>query len=176
MPDAGRRTPATAAGVTHAVVAQVWPLLALLGVFTIAAAAWWAASGDAVPAHLFARLTAVALLGLMGSFVVHELAHLMALRRVHTVHEVRLERTPWRLSLHPRGPMTPLQVAAVAVAGPGACALVGLTLWVLVPGSALHWWYLGHLVALVPPLGDGRALVTAICAGCSRKPSTTRRV
>lgn len=158
-----------------AVATQVGPLLALLGVFTIAAGAWWAVSGDVVPAHLFARLTALALLGLMGSFALHELAHLMILRRIHTVCEVRLERTAWRLSLRPRGPMTPLEVAAVAGAGPGACALVGVTLWVLVPGSALHWWYLGHLVALVPPLGDGRALVTAIFAACRREPSTTRR-
>lgn len=171
----GHDTPASAGRVLVAVATQVGPLLALLGVFTIAAAAWAAASGDVVPAHMFAHLTAVALLGLMGSFVVHELAHLTTLRRIHAAQEVRLERTAWRLSLRPRGPMTPLEVAAVAGSGPGACALVGVTLWVLTPGSALHWWYLGHLVALVPPMGDGRALVTAICAAGRREPSTTRR-
>ncbi len=176
MPRAPRDSPASIRRVVAAVALQVGPLLALLGVFTTAGAAWWVASGDAVPAHMFGRLTIATVLGLMGSFVVHELAHLVAMRRMPSVREVWLERTPWRLSLHPRGQMTPRQVAGVAVAGPGACTLLGLALWTVVPGTALHWWYLGHLVALVPPLGDGRALVTAIRSTRRRERPTARRV
>ncbi|MEG9224955.1 hypothetical protein [Aeromicrobium sp. Sec7.5] len=161
MPPARRAVPATAARVAATVVIQVWPLLALLGALTAAAGGWWSASGDPVPAQMFGRLTAVVILGLLGSFVVHELAHLLALRRIASVDQVWLERTGWRISLHPCGLMSPRQIAAVAVAGPGACVLVGLGLGVLLPGSTLRWWYLAHVLALVPPLGDGRALVTA---------------
>ena len=72
-----RRTGATAttAGVVLAVVTQVWPLLALLATLTSAAVVWWAASGDPVPAQMFARLVGVTVVGLVGSFALHELAH-----------------------------------------------------------------------------------------------------
>ncbi|MDF1704822.1 MAG: hypothetical protein P1U38_08605 [Aeromicrobium sp.] len=170
-----RDVPASARRVVAAVAIQLVPLLGLLAAFTLAAAGWWAASGDAIPAQMFARLTVVAVVGLLGSFVVHELAHLGALRRIRSVESVRLERTAWRLSLHAQGRMTPRQIAAVAVAGPGACTLVGLALAVLAPGSTLPWWYLAHLVALVPPLGDGRALVLAMRAARRPHPTTTRR-
>ena len=168
MPAGEHEASATAIRVATSVVSQVWPLLALLGVLTAASGGWWMASGDPVPAQMFRRLTAVTVIGLVGSFVLHELAHLVALRRIASVDEVRLERTAWRFSLHPRGRMSPRQVAGVAVAGPAACLLVGLGLWALVPGSTLHWWYIAHLVALVPPLGDGRAVVTAFRA--ARRP------
>lgn len=174
MPDTGRQAPATAAGVTHAVVAQVWPLLALLTTFTAVAASWWGVSGDPVPARLFGGFLAITLIGLVGSFALHELTHLAALRQVPTVEEVVIERRGWRLSLHPRGRMSPLQVVGVAVAGPGACILVGLALWVLAPGSTLRWWYLAHALALVPPMGDGRAVVTAICSLRCRRPTARR--
>lgn len=175
MPPAGRDTPATAARVVAAVVTQVWPLLAFLVALACAAGGWWVASGDPVPAQMFSQLTAVAVIGLLGSFVLHELAHLAALRRIVSVEEVRLERTGWRISLHPRGRMSPVQVAGVAVAGPAACLLVGLGLWVLAPGSTLRWWYLAHAVALLPPLGDGRAVITAVRAARRSGDPTTRR-
>lgn len=172
-----RRTGATAAtaGVVLAVVTQVWPLLALLATLTSAAVVWWAASGDPVPAQMFARLVGVTVVGLVGSFALHELAHLAALRRIPSVHGVRLERTGWRLSLHPQGRMSPRQVVGVAVAGPAACLLVGLTWWAVAPTSTLRWWYLAHVLALTPLMGDGRAVMTAIRAARRSEPSTTRR-
>lgn len=175
MPSADRGTVATATGVTTAIVTQVWPLLVLLTALTATATVWWAASGDPVPAQMFGRLVTVAAVGLVGSFVVHELAHLAALRRIPTVLEVRLERTGWRLSLHPHGRMELRQVIGVSVAGPAACVLVGLALWAGAPDSTLRWWYLAHVLALVPPMGDGRAVVTAIRAARRSRPPTTRR-
>ncbi len=175
MPPARRGPAATAAGVATSVVTQVWPLLALLIALTGAALVWWGASGDPVPARMFGRLTAIAVGGLVGSFLLHELAHLGVLRRIPSVDEVLLERTRWRLSLHPRGRMSPGQVALVAVAGPATCVLVGLALWVLAPDSTLRWWYLAHTLALVPPMGDGRAVVTAIGAALRSGRPTTRR-
>ena len=175
MPRARGDVPATTARVAASVVTQVWPLLALLGALTCAAGGWWVVSGDPVPAQMFGRLTAVTAIGLVGSFTLHELAHLVALRRIASVEEVRLERTGWRTSLHPRGRMSPGQVAGVAVAGPAACLLVGLGLWVLAPGSTLRWWYLAHAVALLPPLGDGRAVVTAVHAARRSGRPTARR-
>lgn len=175
MPQARRAATATTARVAASVATQVWPLLALLGALTCAAGGWWVASGDPVPAQMFGRLTAVAVVGLVGSFALHELAHLAALRRIVSVDDVTLERTGWRISLHPRGQMSPSQVAGVAVAGPAACILVGLGIWVLAPGSTLRWWYLAHAVALLPPLGDGRAVVTAARATVRPRRPTARR-
>lgn len=175
MPPPPTRAPVTAFGIAVAVVTQVWPLLALLTALTAAALVWWSAAGDPVPARMFAQLSAVTVVGLVGSFALHELAHLVALRRVTTVDEVRLERTGWRLSLHPQGRMSPRQVVGAAVAGPAACVLAGLAWWVLAPSSTLRWWYLAHVLALTPPMGDGRAVVTAIRAARRSRPPTTRR-
>lgn len=107
-----------------------------------------------------------ALGGLMLGFMIHELAHLIALRVLApNVGIVSLEITPLRVSLHPHGYMTGWQVAAVAAAGPGACTVVGAILWALPVNYGLHWWYLTHVIFLLPIFGDGHALVRGLLLG-----------
>ncbi|WP_229052236.1 hypothetical protein [Aeromicrobium sp. Leaf350] len=155
---------ASVPAILTATAGQVWPLLALLGTFAAGGSAWWVTSGDPSLVRLAAELLLVAVVGLVGSFAVHESAHLLALRRVPTVTAVRLERTAWRLSLHPEGRMTRRHVVLVALAGPGACLGAGLTLAAAAPESSLRWWFAAHAVFLVPPFGDGRAVLRAILA------------
>ncbi|MGW1072470.1 hypothetical protein [Streptomyces sp. NPDC002537] len=145
--------------VAWAVAAQVWPLLAFIGVLQAAALAWMARSGDPVPAAMaWALLAKPATLGLVLPFALHESAHVLALKRVRTVTHITIERTAWRTSVLPRGTMTARQTAAVALAGPSACVAVGALLWLSGLDRPLSWWYLAHVVFLLPPFGDGRAL------------------
>ncbi|GAA1747575.1 hypothetical protein [Aeromicrobium alkaliterrae] len=159
---------ATVVGLAAATTAQVWPLLALLASFTAGGTWWWASSGDPALARIAGMLLLWGVAGLTASFVLHEAAHLLGLRRIPTVASVRLERTVWRLSLIPAGTLTSRQLVAVALAGPGSCVAVGLLLALAVPGLWLHPWYLAHAVFVLPCFGDGRAILRAATAGRSR--------
>ncbi|QXJ22889.1 hypothetical protein AGRA3207_003965 [Actinomadura graeca] len=145
--------------VAAAVVLQVWPLLAFLGGLLAVALAWFASSGDGVPAEMAWWFFKAAALGLAGSFALHEVAHVVVLKRLPHVTHIAIERTMWRTSVIPAGTMTALQSAGVAVAGPSSCVIVGAGLWSMGLDRALAWWYLVHLVFLLPFFGDGRNLV-----------------
>lgn len=107
----------------------------------------------------FARTVAI---GLVGAFALHEVAHVLALRRVDTVTRIVVERTAWRLSIIPVGTVGPRRAAAVAVAGPLSCLLVGAALGVSGIDVWLAWWFGAHLLFLLPVFGDGRTLVSSL--------------
>lgn len=141
------------------VVAQVWPLLALAGMAVLGSAVVAVTTGGLATAQAAWWLVRVAVLGLVGSFVLHETMHLVLLRRVETVRLVVVARAGWRVSVTPVGSMTPRQVATTALAGPASCVLLGL---VLLPVDALvAAVHLAHALQLLPVFGDGRALVHA---------------
>lgn len=147
-----------------AVAAQIWPLLAFLGVLQATALAWFARSGDSVPAEMAWWPFKAATLGLAASFALHESAHAMALKRIRTVTHIALDRTAWRTSVLPVGTMTARQTVGVAVAGPLSCVLAGAVLWVSALDRTLAWWYLAHGVFVLPIFGDGRSLVRGLSA------------
>ncbi|RIW43624.1 hypothetical protein D3H59_19755 [Micromonospora endophytica] len=99
--------------------------------------------------------------GAVGSFVIHEVGHALILERCRGVHRVEIQSTKLRFSLAPQGVLTSAEAAAVAVAGPAACIAVGTGLAVFAQDLGLHWWYLVHAIFLVPPFGDGAALLRA---------------
>ncbi|WP_418275261.1 hypothetical protein ACNHYB_10350 [Isoptericola jiangsuensis] len=155
-----------------AVVLSVWPLLVLLGAATIGAAWWWAVTGDHGLVLLTLPFWKATVLGLIGSFALHESAHVAFLRRCPGVTSITLERTALRVSVAPTGVLTPRQAALTAVAGPGSCVLVGFSLWATADAT-LAPWYLMHGVFLLPPFGDGMALVRSMrAAHRSRRPSS----
>lgn len=138
--------------------AQVWPLLALLGVLLVASLAWFFSTGDSGTVSVAWWLFRTTAVGLVGSFALHEAAHVLVLKRIDTVVRLAIERTAWRTSIVLSGVLTARQVVSVAIAGPGACVAVGLGLWVSDLGSSLTWWYLAHGMFLLPFFGDGRNL------------------
>lgn len=139
--------------------AQVWPLLAFVGALLAAALVWMVRSGDPVPASMaWVLLVKPAALGMVASFALHESAHVVVLKRIHTVTHITVERTALRTSVIPEGTMTARQAAVVALSGPSVCVAVGAVLWLSGLDRPLSWWYLGHLVFLLPFFGDGRAL------------------
>ncbi len=142
------------------VVAQVWPLLALAAVAVLASAVVAVTTGGLATAQAAWWFVRVAVLGLVGSFVLHETMHLVLLRRVETVRTVILTRERWRVSVTPVGTMTPRQVATTALAGPASCVLVGLAL--LPVDAVVAVVHLAHALQLLPVFGDGRALVHAV--------------
>lgn len=149
-------------GVATAVAGQVWPLLVLAGLLLAAAAVWSASSGDRVLLGLALGFARTVALGLVGAFALHEVAHVMVLRRVSTVTTVLVERTTWRFSVIPQGTISPRQSMTVAFAGPAACALVGVGLRASQADPWLSWWFLAHTAFLLPVFGDGRALVSGL--------------
>ena len=162
MSSSSTRCPATAlkiCTVGWSVVFQVWPLLAFSGVLLVMALAWMARSGDPVPAEMaWTLLVKPATLGLVVPFALHESAHVLVLKRIRTVTHIAIERTAWRTSVIPEGTMSARQTAVVALVGPSACITVGALLWLLGLDRPLAWWYLAHIVFLLPFFGDGRAL------------------
>lgn len=145
--------------VALAVAAQVWPLLSAIGALWTAALLWMARSGDSVPADMaWMLLVKPAALGLVAAFALHEAAHVVVLKRIPTITHIVVERTALRTSVLPLGTMTGRQSATVALAGPCACFAVGAALWLSGLDRSLAWWYLAHIVFLLPFFGDGRAL------------------
>ena len=51
-------------------------------------------------------------------------------------------------------------MVVVGLSGPLADASLGFALWCVMPGSGLHFWFIGHLVFVLPLFGDGRAIVS----------------
>lgn len=96
--------------------------------------------------------------GLCGSFALHELGHLAVLSRATGVTAVTLERSLWRTSISPHGRVRDRDAVLAAVAGPGVCMVAGAALWVFAPGLQLHGWHLAHAVFLLPIFNDGRTL------------------
>ncbi|WP_242882237.1 hypothetical protein [Actinomadura litoris] len=148
--------------------AQVWPLLVFLGVFLAVALAWFARSGDSVPAEMAWSLFKAATLGVVGSYALHESAHVVVLKRIPTVTHLRLDRALWRTSVRAEGTLTARQIVAVAMAGPLACVMVGGVLWVSALDRALAWWFLAHGLLLLPFFGDGRSIIRGLRASWSR--------
>ncbi|WP_353355015.1 hypothetical protein [Intrasporangium sp. DVR] len=130
-----------------------------------AAAVWFAASGDGSLVDVAAAFGRTVVVGLVGSFAVHEVAHVVLLRRIPGITHITLERTSFRFSVVPVGTLTARQVGLVAVAGPGACLLTVPAWWVALPGSGLAWWYAAHVVFLVPVFADGRLLLASVRSG-----------
>lgn len=148
--------------VALGVVAQTWPLQVLTAGLLLAATWWFLVTGDEVLLRLAGRVEAYAAIGLGAAFALHEVAHAAVLRRCRGVSHVLVTVTPWRFSLEPRGTMSPGQLFLVALAGPGAVVAAGLVLRMTVPQLGLHWWFLAHLVFLLPVFGDGRSLLAAL--------------
>ena len=151
--------------VVGAVATQVWPLLGLVVLFVGGAAVWRVVSGDHSLIDVAAGFGRVVVVGLVGSFALHEVAHVVLLRRLPGVTHITLERTAWRFSVAPLGTLSAREVGLVALAGPGACLLAAPVWCMVLPESGLAWWYAAHLVFLLPPFGDGRMLVASVRAG-----------
>ncbi|ADU47568.1 hypothetical protein [Intrasporangium calvum] len=166
---AGVRTwPAAEVQLRHVVggvAAQVWPLLGLVVVQFTGAAIWLALSGDRSLLDVAAGFGRMVVVGLVGSFALHEATHVVLLRRMPGITHITLERTAWRFSVAPVGALSSRQVGLVAVGGPGACLLAAAAWWVALPASGLAWWYAAHVVFLLPVFGDGRMLLASVRAG-----------
>lgn len=100
--------------------------------------------------------------GLCGSFALHELGHLIVLRRCTGVTDLTLERTLWRISVSAHGRIRGRDMLVAAVAGPGGCIAIGLALLLTCPQLLLHAWFLAHAVFLLPLFADGRAAIAGI--------------
>jgi hypothetical protein len=102
------------------------------------------------------------ILALALSFLLHELGHAVTLSRFSGVTAIEVENTWLRFSLRPRGEITAGQAILAALAGPGICLLLGLTLYF---GAGLKDFGLifgGHALFLLPCFGDGRSILRAI--------------
>lgn len=100
------------------------------------------------------------IVGLCGSFALHELGHALVLIRADGVTGVTLERTAWRISVRASGAIRGRAAFVAALAGPGGCAATGGILLLACPHALLHVWFFAHAVFLLPVFGDGRALIS----------------
>ncbi|WP_411374138.1 hypothetical protein ACLH0K_13875 [Arthrobacter sp. MPF02] len=115
---------------------------------------------DAALAGFFGVFVIHSVVGLGGSYFLHEAAHLVLLSKYPTIEKVEVTASWARFSVHPSGSVTPLQAIGVGLSGPVACCIVGAVLWQV--GSPLAAWYLGHLVFLLPVFGDGKAVLMSL--------------
>lgn len=141
---------------------QIWPLLLLAAIACLAAVTWWTIHGDMVFLGPAGRLLVLVYGGLLGSYVVHECAHVLALRRMPGVTRIEVERSVWRFSIIPSGTMSARQVVVVAAAGPLSAVAVGLLLVLVGLDRVLGAVYLVHGIQLLPVFGDGRALISGL--------------
>jgi hypothetical protein len=103
-----------------------------------------------------------AVVGAGGSYLLHEVGHAFGLGLCRGVDRVDLRGGFLRFSLMPHGTLTGSESLLVAVLGPGSCVLVGLLLLMVLPVPSLGIWYVAHVIFLVPPFGDGLAVVRSV--------------
>lgn len=139
-----------------------WPLHLAFGALVVATGSLAVVTEQTGISDAVVALVAHYVLGLCGSFALHELGHLFALSRAEGVTAITVERTLWRLSVSAHGRIRGRDALLAALAGPGACVAAGAALLLLAPHSHLHLWYLAHAVFLVPVFGDGRTVLAVI--------------
>ena len=137
-----------------------WPLAAIAVGFLLCGALAFM-TGDRVLFQAGLWLLAHALC-LFCSFVVHEISHVVCMRRFSGVTHIVVSTNSRRFSITPIGSLRGWQIAVTAVAGPGASCAVGAALVFLIPNSLLHLWFLFHAVFILPVFGDGRGLIEGI--------------
>ena len=135
-----------------------WPMNTVFAVLLTATVALGAITGQSAIVGAALMIAVHYAAGLGGSFALHELGHLAVLSRATGVTAITLERSLWRTSISPHGRVGDRDAVLAALAGPGACVVVGAALWLLAPGLQLHGWYLAHAVFLIPVFNDGRIL------------------
>lgn len=102
-------------------------------------------------------------LGVSGSYLVHEMAHILTALCTPGVERVDVSISWFAISVQPAGRMSALGIFFGAVSGPFACLFVGVVVVLL--GFHLGWVYVLHVLFLLPFFGDGRAVLTAVGAG-----------
>lgn len=117
-------------------------------------------ANDSILVGLSAELAVHVVFGFGGSYLLHEAGHIVLLSRYPSVEGIDVTASWTRFSVHPRGSLSPLQVIAVGLIGPVGCFVIGAGLWLL--GSNLAFWYMGHIIFLLPIFGDGRAVLLSL--------------
>lgn len=136
-----------------------WPFLVFLVLEVAVGIVVYEISGNGIVISI-ARLFALHLLaGLLGSFVVHEMGHWAVLALSPSVREVAVERSIFRISLLPLGKISVGEACAAALAGPVSAVVFGGFFWLFARNLGIHYWYIVHMLFLLPLFGDGRALV-----------------
>lgn len=138
-----------------------WPVRLVFVAIAGATLAFAFATGQPMIGLAALFLFAHDLLGLWGSFAIHELGHAVVLMNAHGVSAVTLERSLLRLSITPHGSIRGRDAFLAAAFGPACCIAIGVGLWLAVPHLFLHVWYLGHAIFLLPVFGDGRTLAAS---------------
>lgn len=144
--------------VGRIVQANRWFLVTMLGLSSVCVGLSVAAAAPAL-AQLTGAFLMHALGGLLASYVVHESAHAALLRRVTGLHAVEVITTFARFTFAPKGALRGRDIAMIGVAGPVAALAAGAALLIFVPVWGLHWWYLGHVMFLLPVFGDGKSIL-----------------
>ena len=103
------------------------------------------------------------LLGVSGSFLIHELAHILVALSTPGVKKVIVSISWVTISVQPVGRISALGIFVGAVSGPVTCLIVGAV--VVLMGCRLGWIYVLHVLFLAPFFGDGRVMITAVRAG-----------
>ncbi|WP_158864863.1 hypothetical protein [Leifsonia sp. AG29] len=147
---------------TRAVRQILWAVVLILtnaGACAIIAGA----TGSVPLATLALTMVAHTGLGLIGSYAVHEAAHVHALGRwAPGVSGAVVTTTTLRFSVTPMGSITGKQMTLVAVAGPIAALSTGIAIWALIPSSGIQYWYWAHALFLLPIFSDGKAIIGGI--------------
>lgn len=148
------------------VVQQVWWLLALGGFAVLASALWWFLTGDTGLPSVAGGATLFIIVAIVLPFAIHEFGHGVAIKYVRGVEYIELSRTLFRTSVTVHGAISPNMAMLISLMGPLPCALIGAVLWSIgYPVVAV--FYLGHLLFLIPPFGDGQQLLRGLLSRLS---------
>lgn len=114
---------------------------------------------------LAALIAAHGIIGLFGSYLVHEFGHTIALKLTPGIQAIRIERTFLRFSMRPIGTLTGWHIARTACAGPLSAVTIGCGIAFIFPQLGLQYWYFFHALSLLPPFGDGNSLLFGLLRG-----------
>ena len=127
----------------------------------VLASAYWISSGNSGFFVLSSTLTLHVVAGAAGSYVVHEVGHVVCMGLLcRGVRSIDVRSDFLRFSITPQGVISRTESILVALSGPGLCGLLGVVV-LQVSGSSIAWWYILHVLFLIPPFGDGMSILRA---------------
>lgn len=99
-------------------------------------------------------------LGLLPSYTIHELGHVVLLQRtMRCLTCVVVSSSVFSFSITPHGSTTGRGIFLSSLAGPLLTASIGIVLFVTVPFFQIHLWYFLHVLFILPVFSDGRSMV-----------------
>lgn len=115
--------------------------------------------------NIVIKFQIIMLLGLLGSFVLHEYVHILCMKIFYKKNSVKIVSGFTSISIIPCFKIYGKNLLIISMTAPLVCFIVGLVLycWKQSPEMKyISYFYMFHIINLIPPMGDGMMIMKAL--------------